>query len=106
MKYLTTKNIVIALVIMILISLILIVYRMFFQFDQREIKIYVMDEAEKYTDKYEAYKIIMDSVNYILSSHNLTQQVIRASKINKTDLEQELVHSAIMHAKSFTYLPA
>jgi predicted nucleic acid-binding protein len=102
---LTTKNIVIALVGLLLLTTAVIIYRMFFQFSQSEIKIYALDEAEKYEDKKAAYNIIMDGVQYILSSHNLTQQVLKSAKASKTDKEQELVHAAIMQAKQFTYLP-
>lgn len=102
---LTTKNLLIALIGLVLLIVGVVVYRMFFQFDKKEVKIYAQDEAEKYTDKKAAFGIIMDAVDYILSSHNLTQQVLKSAKASNTDKEQELVHSAIMQAKAFTYLP-
>ncbi len=103
---LTVKNIVICLVALLFICVAVIVYRMYFLFNQNEIKIYVLDECEKYTDKTAAYNIIMDAVDYILSSHNLTQQVLASAKASNADRNQELVHAAIMQSKNFNYLPA
>lgn len=99
-----TKNILIGLVLLLMVAMVAIIYRMFFQFDQKEIKIYVNDEADKYEDKQAAYDIIMDSVRNILSSYSSTNQVLTIAKANNTDKEQELVHAAIMQARSLSYL--
>lgn len=98
------KYILFAVVSIIIIAIAVIIYRMFFQFDAKEIKIYVREEAEKYKNSDAVYKLIMDAVEYILSSNNLTQQVLKASKATGTDKEQLLVHRAILQCKSFGYL--
>lgn len=98
------KYILFAIVAMIVIAVAVIVYRMFFQFNGKEIKIYAREEADKYKNSEAVYKLIMDSVEYILSSNNLTQQVLKAAKATGTDKEQLLVHRAIMQCKSFGYL--
>lgn len=99
------KYIIIALVVIILAAVAVILYRMFFQFNQKEIRIYANDEAVKYKDQAGVYNLIMDGVEYILSSHNLTQQVLKTARATGTDKEQELVNAAIMQAKNFNYLP-
>jgi hypothetical protein len=100
----TLKYAIIAIIALILVTIACIVHRMFFQFDSKEIKEYVREEAEKYGDKQAAYALIMDGVEYILGSHNLTQQVLKSARASKTDKEQELVHAAIQQCKAFKYL--
>lgn len=91
----------------ILIAVIaVIIYRLFFQFSAKDINEYINEEAAKYQDKEAAYKIIKDGVEYILGSHNLTQQVLKSAKVTKTDKEQELVNAAVNQCKAFNYLPA
>lgn len=101
----TLKYILIGLIAMILVVIAVIVYRMFFQFSASEIKTYINDEAVKYKDQAAAFEIINDAVEYILGSHNLTQQVLRSARATNTDKEQELVNAAIMQCKLFNYLP-
>ena len=99
------KYILIALGVLILGVIAFVIYRMFFQFSAKDVKAYVNDEAIKYTgSEKEAYEIIMDGVEYILSSNNLTQQVIKSARASKIEKEQELVHAAIMQCKAFNYL--
>ena len=103
-KYFKYILLIVSLVIVALIGCI--IYRMFFQFDMNEIKIYAREEADKYKDKASVYTIIMEGVEHVLSSHNLTQQVIRFSRSTNTDVEQELVNMAINQCVANKYLPS
>lgn len=99
------KFIIIALVALIGAAITIIIYRMFFQFDMKEVAVYVDEEAAKYgPKKLAAAAIIMDGVEHILSSHNLCQQVLRSARATGTDKEQELVSAAINQCKAFRYL--
>lgn len=100
----TLKYIIIGLSVILLAVIAFIVYRMFFQFDSKEIRIYVNEEASKYADKATAYSLIMDGVEHILSSNNLTQQVLKTARATNTDKEQELVHAAVNQCKAYNYL--
>jgi len=100
------RYILMGLVTLVTVALVAILYRMFLQFNQKEIQVYVREQADKYKDKAAAYRIILDGVQYILSSHNLTQQVLRSSRATGTDKEQELVNAAINQCIAFKYLPA
>jgi len=89
---------------MILAVMAFIVYRMFFQFNSTYIKQYIGEEAAKYKDKAAATRYITDGVEYILHSHNLSQQVLKTAKLNNSDKEQELVFAAVNQCKAFKYL--
>jgi hypothetical protein len=80
-----------------------VVYRMFFQFNWTEIDVYAKEEAEKYPDKAAAYRLIIDGVENILSSHKKTQQVLTSARATKTDREQELVNAAINQCYAYNY---
>ena len=98
------KYITIGLVALIIVVVCVVIYRMFFQFSGKDIKAYATDAASKYKDKDAAFKIIMDGVNHVLSSHNLTQQVLRTAKATGIDKDQELVSVAVQQCKTFGYL--
>lgn len=98
------KYILIGLIVLIAVTMAVIIYRIFFQFNNELVKRYVMTEAVKYKDKDAAFAIIMDGVEHILGSHNLTQQVLKTAAANKSGKEQELVHAAIMQSKSLDYI--
>lgn len=100
------KYILFGLVAMVFVAIVAILYRMFLQFNQKEIKVYVKEQADRYKDKAAAYRIILDGVEFILSSHNLTQQVLRSARATNTDKEQELVNAAINQCIAFKYLSA
>lgn len=102
---LTQKNIIIAIVAFLFIALVVVVYRMFFQFNSKDVAIYIKEEADKYQGNEDViYKLIQDGVEHTLSSHNLTQQVIKSARASKVPKEQVLVHSAIMKCKAYGYL--
>jgi len=104
-KILNTKNLIIAVVAFLFVLVAVVIYRMFLQFNSKDIAIYIDEEASKYNeDRQTAFKLIQDGVEHILSSHNLTQQVLKSSRASKTPKEQELVHAAIMQCKSLGYL--
>ena len=99
------KYILIALTVLVLAVVAFIIYRMFFQFDSKEINIYIREEAAKYTgNEAAAFAIVSEGVDYILSDHNLTQQVVRSARASNLDVEQELVNAAINQCISFGYL--
>lgn len=98
------KYILIGLVAIIFVVVCVIIYRMFFQFSAKDIKAYVNDAASKYKDKEAVYMIIMDGVEHILGSHNLTQQVLKTAKATGIDKEQELVSVAVQQCKAYGYL--
>jgi ABC-type transporter MlaC component len=99
------KNLLIALVLFVVVVIAFVVYRMFFEFKAKDVKEYIKDEADKYKgDEVTAYAIIQDGVQHILSSHNLTQLVLRSAKQSGTPKEQELVHASIMQARSYGYI--
>lgn len=100
------KYALVGLVLLILTVIAVIAYRMFWQFNTASIRDYANQEAGKYQNSAGAYKIILEGVEFILASHNLTMQVINSANENKTDVEQELVHAAIAQCKAFNYLPS
>lgn len=97
------KYAMIGITILVLMVIAVITYRMFFQFNSSFVKQYAREEAEKYGNKDAAYKYIMDAVEYILGSHNLSQQVLKTAKLNNSDKEQELVFAAVNQCKAFNY---
>jgi hypothetical protein len=98
------KFITIGLIALIIITVCVIVYRMFFQFSAKDIKAYANDAASRYKNKEAAFAVIMDGVEHILSSHNLTQQVLKKASITGIDKEQELVAAAVQQCKAYSYL--
>lgn len=98
------KYIAIGLVAIIAVVVFIIIYRMFFQFSAKDIKAYANDAASKYKNKEAAFAVIMDGVEHILSSHNLTQQVLKTAKATGIDQEQELVAAAVQQCKAYSYL--
>jgi len=100
------KYILFGLIALVTVTIGFIIYRMFFQFNQDEIKIYVREQAARYKDAAASYSVIMAGVEHILGSHNLTQQVLRSAASSGTDKEQELVNAAINQCIAFNYLPA
>lgn len=105
MTYLNSKNILIAIVLFFTVLICFVVYRMFFQFNSKDISIYIDEEASKYKDdKAKVYGLIQDGVEHILSSHNLTQQVLKTGKGSNIPIEQVLVHAAIMQCQTNGYI--
>lgn len=98
------KYIVTGLVLMITIVVVVIIYRMFYQFNPKDVSQYANDASSKYKNPTAAYGVIMDGVEHILSSHNLTQQVLRVARETGIDKEQELVSVAVQQCKAFGYL--
>lgn len=102
-----TKIIIIVFILILVLSLVFMgVYRMYIQFNPSDVKDYIQEETDKYpADKQAAvYKIIKDGVDYILSDSKLTKQVLSSAKSGNTPREAELVHAAVMQAKSYGYL--
>jgi hypothetical protein len=102
-KYLTQKNLLIAIVLLIGVAACIIVYRLM-QFKSKDVAVYIDEAASQYPDKEIAFKLIQDGVEHILASHNLSQQVLKSAAASKVPKEQELVHAALMQCKSFGYL--
>lgn len=98
------KYLVIVLAVIVLGAVAMIVYRMFFQFDQTDIHIYAKEAAEKYGQNSKVvYGLILEGVEEILSHHNQTQQVLRAASASGMDKEQVLVNTAVnlCHAQGY-----
>lgn len=105
MKIFSLRNIMIGLIGLFLVLLVFIAYRMFFQFNSKDVSIYIDEEASKFgANKMAVYKIIQDGVQDILRSHNLTQQVLRTAKAHSTPKEMELVHAAIMQCQAYGFI--
>lgn len=100
------KYILIALVVLVIGVIAAIMYRMFWQFDQKDIHIYATEEAAKYKDSKGVYSIILEGVQHVLNSHTLSRQVLTTAKNTGTDKEQLLVQAAIKQCIAFGYLPA
>lgn len=99
------KYIIIGLFVLIVGIIAMVIYRMFFQFDSKEIEIYAAEEAEKYgANKGTVKALILEGVQHVLSSHTLTQQVLTASRRTGTDKEQLLVQAAIAQCNAYSYL--
>lgn len=104
-KYLNLKTAVIALIFVGVILLFVAMYRMFWQFKDSEVKTYIDEEASKFgADKAKVAAILKDGVEYILSSHNLTQQVIKSASASNTPKELELVQAAAKQCRAFGYI--
>jgi len=107
MKIFTLKNAVIGLIIVFMVLLFAVVYRMFLQFNSKDVAIYIDEEASKYVDptaKAWVTKILHDGVEDILSSHYRTQQVISVAKESNLPKEQELVQAALLNAQNLGYI--
>jgi flagellar basal body-associated protein FliL len=99
------KYIIIGLMVLITMVIAAIVYRMFFQFNSKEIEIYAREEAAKYgANAPTVYALILEGVQHVLSSHSLTRQVLTSAKRTGTDKEQLLVQAAIAQCVAFSYL--
>lgn len=104
-QFFTMKNAVIGIILFVLVIIVIVAYRMFFQFNSKDISTYINEEANKYpANNNDVYKLIQDGVEYILSSHNLTQQVIRSASVSNIPKEMELVHVAVLMAQNNGYL--
>lgn len=100
------KYILIALVALVVGTIAVIMYRMFWQFDQKDIHIYAKEEAAKYKDPSGVYAIILEGVNHVLASHSYSNQILTTAKKTGTDKEQLLVQAAVNQCIAFGYLPA
>lgn len=99
------KYIIIVLISIVMVVIAFVVYRIFFQFNENEIKIYAQEEASKYKDKAGVYSIILEGVQNVLQSHSQSQQLLTVASRTGTDKEQLLVQAAIGQARAFGYLP-
>lgn len=101
-----SKLLIAAVILVIVIALSFGIYYTYFQFNQKDVKDYINEEVEKYPLDQQAgvYNIISSGVQNILSRKATTNQVLIEAKRNGTPREMELVHAAIMEAKSFGYL--
>lgn len=91
------------IITLVLIAVVVIMYRLFFQFNEKEIKIYVAEEAARYKDSKTVEALIHEAVLHVLSSHTLSQQVLITARKTGTDKEQVLVHTAIEQCKALGY---
>ncbi len=99
------KYLAYGILFLVIATFFVVIYRMFFQFNMNEIRVYVRDEAIQYANPAAVSTIIMEGVEHILASHFYTQQVLRVAAETGTDKEQVLVNAAINQCVSFKYLP-
>jgi hypothetical protein len=92
------------IVLVLLIVVVFTAYRLFFEFNKKEINAYVSTEAGKYQDTGTATRVITDGVTHILSSASLTSQVKQYAKTMGVSLEKSLVDAAVLQAKAYGYL--
>ncbi len=83
-----------------------IIYRLFLEFKNSDVRAYIAQEAAKYGDGVQATKIINDGVLHILSSYTLTKQVTDYCASTGVSKEQALVTAALLDAQSKGYLNA
>ncbi len=101
-----SKLLIAGIILLIVVALSFGIYYTYFQFNQKDVKDYINEEVEKYPldEQAAAYNIISSGVQNILSKKATVNQVLVEAKKNGTPREMELVHAAIMEAKSFGYL--
>lgn len=100
------KLLIVIVILFAVVALSFGIYYTYFQFNQKDVKDYINEEVSLHSipDQAAAYKIISDGITHILASKALTHQVLAEAKRNGTPKEMELVHAAIMQAKTFGYL--
>ena len=98
------KNIALILLALLLVVVVMFVYRVFFEFNNKKVRSYIQQEANKYPDPVAAYKVINDAVMFVLTDRNLTSQVREIAAEAKMDKERILVDSAINQCKAFGYI--
>lgn len=107
-KFVPTKWLFIALGIIAFFVIVSFIYRYFFLFDKQKLATAINDEAKKYgnTDETKAIasKLITESVEHILSSYNLTQQVKASASYKGVNQEEELVRVAVKQCESLGYI--
>ena len=89
---------------MLTIVVVMYVYRVFFEFNNRKVSEYIKMEADKYPDPATAYKVIHEGVMFVLNSRNLTSQVREIAADAKLSKERILVDSAINQCKALGYI--
>jgi transcription termination factor NusB len=82
------------------------IYKMYWQFNDQDVKDYITEEVNKYPADYRAanYKQINDAVRSILRSRSEVKEVLAKAKAAGTPNEMELVHAAVMQCKAYGYL--
>ena len=102
-----TKPFKIALyVLLFLVALLAIMYayRMFYLFNAAKVKSYATDAASKTGSPDLAYKLIIEGVEYIKASQDLTAQVKIKAEIEKIELEKAIVLVAFKNLQSSGYI--
>jgi hypothetical protein len=98
------KYALIGIVLLILVSAVVMVYQVFFQFNNKRVRALIMDESKNYSDPQSAYKIMHEAVMHVLHNRSLVKQVFSYARATGTEVEQVLVNAAINECKSFGYL--
>ncbi|MES2134490.1 MAG: hypothetical protein V4506_19240 [Bacteroidota bacterium] len=103
MKKENVPKLAVIAVVVILVSIW--IYRHFIEFNNSEVEKNLSDNASKYApnDK-QVYSILQDSVNHILNSRSLTNQVRSFASSTGLPKEKCLVDAAFNQAKSFGYI--
>jgi hypothetical protein len=84
----------------VLLLVAMYAYRIFLMFNSSKIKSYVKDEANKTDSPDAAYKMLIEGVELILKSPDLTNQVKQLAVIDGIDPEKALVKTALNQCHS------
>lgn len=94
--------------LLLVVGLVYIVWKVWFQFKDSLVKKYIDIEVSKYAGDQQitARKIITEGCHNILMSRSLTKQVTDTASDSGTERELELVHAAVKQATVYGYLEA
>ena len=98
------KNTMIGLSILLLIALLYVIWKVFFEFDNTAVSNQVQTRLADSDNPTADNVIIQDGMKHILASTFLTQQVKDYAKMNNVPKEQVLVNAAVAQAQANGYL--
>lgn len=101
----TQKGIAIAAIFFLLIIAVMFIYRVFFEFNNRKVRQYIMSETEKYgKDSTAAANVLHEGVMHILNDRFLTAQVRQTATAGNLEKERVLVDAAVLMSKNLGYI--
>lgn len=100
----TGKIIFTGLVILLIAAIAYIVYKLFFQFKDSEVKKYIKEEAKQFENPEAVEKLLTQGCHDITFNNSATRQVLTSAEFSGLPREKELVHAALMTAIARGYL--
>jgi hypothetical protein len=94
----------IALSVLVLVLISFVVYRVFFEFQNSLVAKYINEEASKYGNNTPVTALLTESVQHILKSADLTEQVRKYAEASGLEKERVLVDVALLQCRSFGYI--